>query len=183
VLIGAVSAWSQQAGAPVRRLVTIKSFKYDRFDYPRFEVRPNPAPMTTSAQKWYQMLTEYDVEVEWLDTVEVTHYALVKNNREPKAAPFVLLKSTATYLNLKKGRHKVASYVHPSVFERWGDVDARAVIFTVGGQIVAGDTDPKAKEKWWEKLTPTEGLLMPGDKSPFALLGYDEFDATKPAAP
>jgi hypothetical protein len=169
------------AAGPAKRVATVKIFKTNRAENPEFNMRPKGPPQPN--RNWTQILTEYDIEPEWQDQLEITYYALVKNTREPKGPPQILLKCTSTYLNLKKGRHRSEAYVHPSVFERWGDIEAKAVVFTAGGQIVAGESDPPARTKWWEKLTPTDGLMVSGRDSPFALAGTDEFEAVKRSSP
>jgi hypothetical protein len=146
---------------------------------PEYQVKRNP--QNARVKSWYQITTEYETAPEWVDEVEFTYYVLVKNTKNPKGPPQTVFKGSVTYINVEKGRHKSDMFLHPNTLARYGEVQAVAVMVNVEGRLVALDGKPRTNERWWERLAPMDGLLLPRSETPFAPLYFDDYAPVKRA--
>jgi len=56
-----------------------------------------------------------------------------------------------------------------------------AVLINRQGQLVAMTSQPPDHKRWWEELTPLNGMALRRSETPFSLLCFDDFDQVKPA--
>ena len=165
-------------GAAGDRVLQVKEIMGGKALTPEYQVKRLQA--NARVKEWYQIVTTYETDPEWLDAVEFTYYALVRNTKNPKGPPQTLFKGDATYINVQKGRHKSDMFLHPSTLARFGEVQAVAVLVKVEGRLVAVESKPSSRERWWEQLAPVEGLLLNRGQTPFAPLYFDDYEAMRP---
>lgn len=148
------------------------------------EFQPSPSTnVKAHARKrgtsWLWLDVSYETLTEWVDDLKITYYVWMEtgNQREPN----VILRGDATFMNIEKGVHQDAAFISPAVLKRYGKVKGVAVEFTYGGRVVAADSDPKDfnYKRAIEQLAPKDGLVLPKDKSPYALVEADGFEMAK----
>jgi hypothetical protein len=182
VLLLAISpAFAQQpVPAPVSdRPVTIKDITGFKIQTPEYQIKRSQTAART--RDWFQIITTYDTDPEWVDEVQFTYYVLVKNkNPASHGPPQSLFKGEVSYINVEKGKHKSDMFIHPSTLSRYGDVQAIAVLMTVQGRLIAMESKPPSNQRWWEALQPQDGYLLNRMQTPFAMLYFDDYEAVKP---
>lgn len=138
-----------------------------------------------NVREWVEMTVQYDTDPEWLDEVAFTFYALLKNRA---TGDYSLLKGVVTYMDVARGRaHQGVAYIRPNALARLGDVVGVAVEAQVKGEVVSsyseGKLGPNVKlpQDWWlnPKLAPKEGYIVDKSRTPFALVNFDDYEATK----
>lgn len=136
------------------------------------------------SMQWVAVTVQFDSESEWIDELTVQTYALLHDRA---SGEFKLLKGTATYMDVARGRGRmVASYIRPVALQRFGEVVGVAVEAMVKGEVVAAESEGRLQGKplpseWWKsaKLTPVEGYILNKDKTPFAFVAYDDYESLK----
>ncbi len=158
----------------------VRKLDGDKIQTPEYSVR---GPNTQSRNKdWFRVYAEYDTEPEWLDEATFTFYVVLKSSGNSDAPPYTLLKGEVTYVNIEEGRrHEADMFIHPSTLARYGDVERVAVLVNVGGRVVAMESKPSSKARWWEQLSPQTTLMLNRLQTPFAMLNFDNFEMIKPA--
>lgn len=160
--------------------VAIKKIEPGKVETPEYQLTHNS--MKGRSRNWYRVVTQYDTDALWTDELSFTYYVLVKN-KDPKGPPRSLFRGKVTYVNVEKGRgHKSDVYLHPSTLARYGDVEAVAVLIEVGGRLVASESLPASNKRWWEQLSPVDGILLNRMQTPFAMINFDDYEAVKPTA-
>ena len=99
-----------------------------------------------------------------------------------RRVPYLLLRGSVTYVNVKDGRHQSRLYVHPNTLERYGEPEGFAVVLSIQGQTV--DSESKAgsfRGNWWEELPSREGQVLHRLQTPWAMVNFDMYEAIKPA--
>lgn len=138
-----------------------------------------------NAREWVEMTVQFDTDPEWLDEVTFTYYALLKHRA---TGDYTLLKGVVTYVDVARGRaHQGVAYIRPNALARLGEVAGVAVEALVKGEVVSsfseGKLGPNVKlpQDWWlnPKLAPKEGYIVDKSKTPFALVNFDDYEATK----
>lgn len=135
----------------------------------------------TLARQWYKIEVQFSSDPEWADDVQLKYYVLIGRGREQR-----LLYGEVTHVNVAKGsQHYSAMFMHPNTLKRYGagQVEAVAVQLFHQNRLVDQESDPKTRERWWEKLSPVPGYLLSPSDSPWAVIGTDRFEAIKPAKP
>ena len=161
--------------------VQIRKIEVKKLETPQFSVGSNLSK--GKSRQWYGISAEYDTDLQWTDELTFTVYVHVENAKNPKAPKDSLFRAKVTYVNIERGRgHKSDVYLHPSTIARFGEIKRIAVLVEANGKLVAGDTYPKANARWWEQMSPTEGLLLNRSQSPFAMLNFDDYEMVKPTA-
>ncbi len=130
---------------------------------------------------WLKLECLYETDPDWMDDLEFTYFVLLRT--EDSREPFVLLKGTLTYVNVRKGKHLSVAYVHPSVLDRYGRYDGMAVEVRQSGRPVAAESTSPQYRRWVEQLAAREGAVLPPAQTPFAMIGFDNYEMVKPAAP
>jgi hypothetical protein len=175
----ALSASSGSAQQEAPRPMSIKDISGGKVQTPEYQIKKSQ--MTARSRDWFQIITSYESEPDWLDEAQFTYYVLVKNKKPgSKEAPQSLFKGEVTYINVEKGRHKSDMFLHPSTLSRYGDVQAIAVLVFVQGKLVGMESKPPSNQRWWEALQPQDGFLLNRMQTPFAMLYFDDYEAVKP---
>lgn len=164
-------------GASPERPLRIRDISGGKVKTPEYSVKSGQAVART--KEWFQIITQYDTEPEWLDEVDFTYYVLVKS-KDPKAPPQMLFKGDVTYLNVERGKHRSDMFLHPSTLARFGEVQAVGVEVKIQGRVVGRESKPASNDTWWDRLPPREGLVLNRLQTPFAMLSFDDFEAIKP---
>jgi len=142
---------------------------------PQYQLLKGQAMART--REWFQLTTQYDTAPEWMDELTFTYYVLMRDRQKGVQA---LFKGDVTYVTVQKGKHLSDIFMHPSTLARYGEVQAMAVLVTFRGQLVAVESQPASQERWWERMTPTEGFLLSRMETPFAMINFDDYEAIKP---
>ncbi len=178
LLIAVSPAFAQQPEPPpMQRPLVLKDISGGKILTPEYQIKRSQTAART--REWFQIVTTYDTDPEWIDEVQFTYYVLVKSKPNSKSPPQSVFKGEVTYINVEKGRHKSDMFLHPSTMSRYGDVQAVAALVTVQGRLVAMESKPPTNERWWEKLAPQEGYLLDRSQTPFAMLYFDDYEAVK----
>ena len=139
----------------------------------------------TPARDWAEMQVLFDSESEWIDELVFVYYALLHDRA---TGEFTFLKGQVTHVDVARGaKHMSSAYIRPNTLARYGEVVAVAVEVLAGGDVVAAQSEgklPKAQPlpaDWWKttKLVPKEGLVLAKPQTPFAYVGYDDYEAVK----
>ena len=174
----AVSAPAQQPEGGGKKVLSIDKIEGKKVMTPEYQVSKNQFKART--REWFQIITSYETKPEWTDEVTFKYYVLVKDKSGEVGARQSLFSGEVTYINIEKGKHKSDMYLHPSTIARFGDVQAVAVMVSVQGRVEAIESLPASNERWWEKLTPVDGMLLNRMQTPFAMLYFDDYEAVKP---
>lgn len=127
---------------------------------------------------WFMINAQYDSSPDWIDEITFTYYVLIRG-RTSDQPKYTLLTGDVTYVNVQKGRHLSDMYLHPSTLSRYGEVQSIAVIVKVQGRVVAMGSEPSSTQRWWEQLSPVQGLVLNRMQTPFAMIGFDSYEAIK----
>lgn len=135
------------------------------------------------AGRWAQISVVYDTEPEWIDELVFQYYALC---RDKKTENYVLFKGAVSHIEIPQGRSHVSTmFLRPNTLLRYGEVVAVAVeIMGRGEQVAVSHSElPKAKlpPDWWKspRVTAKDGYLLSRDKTPFAFVNCDDYEAIK----
>lgn len=139
----------------------------------------SPGNTSTRARDWWRVVVEFETRPDWIDELEFTYYAYVKDQSNKNAE--VMFRGGVTYVNIPKGRHLSDMFLHPGTLERMGRVEQVAVVVKHKGAVVAIDSTAQTPN-WWERFSPLDGVLLNRAQTPFAFIDFDLFNAIKPAA-
>jgi len=172
LLVGANNCNAQgQTGVQIRKIDGKK------LQTPEYKVKVTGG-QSAKRRTWFQITTEYESKPEWIDELRFVYYVLVKGKREYK-----LFSDEVSYVNVEKGRtHDSVVYLHPSTLKRYGDVECVAVLIYQQGRLVASQSKPPKKQRWWEQRTPITGYILNRMQTPFAMINFDNYEAIKPAS-
>ena len=177
VLFSSTLAQAQE-GAPRKSVGGVK-IDGKKVQTPEYQIKKSQFQART--RDWFRIDTQYETKPEWLDEVSFKYYVLVKAKEGSKGPKQVLFSGDVTYINVAEGKHKSDMYIHPSTLERFGEVQAIAVMISVQGRVEVIESVPASTQRWWEQLAPTEGMLLNRMQTPFAMLYFDDYEAVKPA--
>lgn len=145
---------------------------------PEYRVQSDGSSVSIGARpdRYSEITLEYETAPDWVDQVEVTMYAQLKDTAGRR---YRVYSSTTSYVNVAKGRHISKSYIHPTAVARYGRPEKVGAIvrYTYNGQRgeVASD-----KQKFWESSAPEAGMLIRRVDSPFALIDIKKFEQVAP---
>lgn len=128
---------------------------------------------------WWRVVVEYETAPDWIDELEFTYYAYMKDQSN-KNAP-VMFRATVTYVNIAKGKHVSDMFLHPNILRRMGRVEQVAVVVKAKGAVVATESTAKTPN-WWDQFSPVDGVMLNRGQTPFAVVDYDMYEAIKPTA-
>ncbi|MCS7047707.1 MAG: hypothetical protein NZ483_00240 [Verrucomicrobiae bacterium] len=126
---------------------------------------------------WLHIEVEFSSELEWADEVLLKYYALVGEGREAR-----LLTGDVVHVNVPKGtRRYSAMFLHPNTVQRFGKgkVEAIAVQLFYRGRLMDQTSEPPARTRWWEQLTPTPGFLLRPSDTPWSVVAHERYEAYK----
>jgi hypothetical protein len=169
---------------PVSQLLRVKDVDAGSVNTPQYDVSVRGMSIQRDGRRdWLMLFAEYETALEWTDEITVTFYVVLKGEAEdlPEGSkPLNLFSGTVTYMNVKKGNDHVATmFLDPNTFERYGKVEAVAVVFSINGQ-ETGKTEPASNVKWWEREAPNAIPLLNRSESPWALIEMERHGTIKP---
>jgi hypothetical protein len=48
------------------------------------------------------------------------------------------------------------------------------------GRLVDQSSYPPSNDRWWERVTPISGLVLPPRETPWSVLAFDRYESPKP---
>ena len=166
---------AQQRRSPVR----IVRLAQEVHKSPRYEVA-RAASTRGREQDWCLIRVEYETAPDWLDELTIAVYVQVKDPDAQAGQPAeVVLRGSATYVDIKQGAHRAVMAVQPSTLERYGQPQQIAAEISVGGRIVAAQAEPAARAPWWGQAAVRDGLVVDRLATPWSMLSFDEYEAIK----
>ncbi len=131
--------------------------------------------------RWLEVRTQYEVRPDWLDEATFTYYIVMRNRNPGQGeSEYNMFQGEVTYMNIRRGRDLQSTvYLHPSTLERYGDVFRTAVVVRSQGRILAIESEPRADDRWWERLPPSTGYVLNRNQTPFAVVNPDDYEMIK----
>jgi hypothetical protein len=175
----ASSVVAQNEGA--RKDFEIKALKQQTRKAPNFSGTGESLGGNSSwANKpWHQIEVDFSSTPEWADDVQIKYYVLIGQGKELQ-----MFTGQITHINVDRATHHYsAMFLHPSTLVRYGQgkVEAVAVQLFYKGRLVDQTSDPKANRRWWEQYTPVEGFLLAPEQTPWSVVAFQRYEASKPA--
>lgn len=198
-----MQAYSQGKAALIRDA----SIELDVVDTPIWKVINVMEKGGISNRKWIQIEVSFSTGIsnktgESMDDVSA-EYEILFPTEDPKQ-PYVLLSGKVTYwaFALDGGKHHLLAFVPPRIIEKWGGsskkinktdvskMDARVVFkfndadIGIGYQVPRGGNinqvvDKFNKAKTLPGLAREKSGILGSDKTPWAFLNYDYYEAVK----
>ena len=163
----------------------IKKVDVDFVQTPDFQVNANPIRPVGQRKNWAKIDVTFDAAPDYTDEVTINYYALLANH---------LLVGHVTHINVARGRelHSVM-FISPQALDRitkgnkaLNKTSFTNIAVTVGTApaMSIANFKPGARGEWWAvpDMKPEEGLLLNKNETPFAPLGWDYYEASKPAS-
>lgn len=161
----------------------IKKVDVDFVPTPDFQVNANPIRPTGQPKKWAKVDVTFEAVPEYSDEVAINYYVLLADH---------LMVGHVNHVNVARGRdlHSVM-FISPQVLDRIskGNKGLNKTSFTniavtigTGPAMSAVNYKPGARGEWWATMKQEDGLLLNKSETPFAPLGWDYYEATKPAS-
>lgn len=162
----------------------IKKVDVDFVPTPDFQVNgPNPIRNSSGSKKsWVKIDVTFDANPEFTEEVTLNYYALLFDQ---------LLTGRVNHINVTRGRdlHSVM-FISPQALDRIAKGSkalnrnsfTNIAVTAPGGSV--GHFKPGARGEWWAgpDVKPVDGILLNKSDTPFAPLGWDYYEATKPAS-
>ncbi len=141
-----------------------------------------------SPQDWQRLLLEFDVQVPWIDEMNVQFFVL-SMIRDPDTDDnlYSLFRRNVRFVDIqggRDGRRRVDAFLRPAALHRFGRVVAAAAVVTIAGEVVSEqeDTAIDLPEAWWESprvldnpvTTIRDGYLLDRTETPWAVINYDD---------
>lgn len=132
----------------------------------------------TAGQNWLRIETDFESAPDWADDVQLKYFVLLGRGDNARC-----LVGQVTYINVAKGgQHSSGMFVHPNTLQRYGNgqVEAVAVQLFYKGQLIDQSSYPPTNDRWWERLAPVSGLVLPPGETPWSVLAFDRYESPKP---
>ncbi len=171
---------------PASQLLRVEEVEAGNVKTPEYDVSVQGMSIKRDGRRdWLMARAEYKTAKEWTDEVTVTFHVVLK--ADPKdlpagARPFNLFSGTVTYMNVKKGDHVATMFLDPNTFERYGKIEAVAVVFSVDGEEAEWKAEPQPRPDnlWWERESANAIPLLKRSESPWALIEMERHETIKP---
>lgn len=161
----------------------IKKVDVDFVQTPDFQVNGNPIRPTGQPKKWAKIDVTFDAVPDYSDDVTINYYVLLADH---------LMVGHVNHINVARGRdlHSVM-FISPQALDRItkGNKALNKTSFTniavtvgAGPAMSVANLKPGARGEWWTTLKAEDGLLLNKSETPFASLGWDYYEPTKPAS-
>jgi len=164
---------------------TIKKVDVEFVPTPDYQVNGNPIRPTGQPKKWAKVDVVFDAVPDYSEAVTINYYVLLGEH---------LMVGHVDHINVARGRdlHSVM-FISPQALDRItkGNRALNKTSFVnIAATVGSGPTmsisnlKPGARGEWWSApgMKPEEGLLLNKIETPFAALGWDYYEATKPAS-
>jgi hypothetical protein len=179
-LIPGVLSFAQEPQAPASppfRITGIRQRLISPPDY-RSVIQGAGDRATSTAQNWLRIETEFASSPDWADDVQLKYYVLLGRGEKARC-----LVGEITYINVARGpQHYSAMFVHPNTLQRYGNgqVEGVAVQLFYKGQLIDQSSYPPSDVPWWERATPTSGLVLAPRETPWSIFAFDRYESPKP---
>lgn len=160
----------------------IKNIRKELVKAPNFQASGGDLGGRTASlyQDWLKIEVEFESRPEWADDVKLKFYVLLGEGREAK-----LFVGEVNHINIQKGQHYTAMFVHPNTVQRYGrgKVNAVAIELRYADKLIAEFSDPKATRRWWDDYAPVSGYLLNPLQTPWSVIATERYEPIKATAP
>jgi hypothetical protein len=161
----------------------IKKVDVDFVPTPEYQVNPNPIRNMGPQKKWAKIDVTFEAIPDYTEEVVINYYALLFDH---------LLVGRVNHVNVSRGRdlHSVM-FISPQALEKitrgnkgLNKTSFTNIAVTVGTapNLSVANFKPGARGEWWTTMKAEDGFLLNKSETPFAPLGWDFYEASKPAA-
>jgi hypothetical protein len=126
---------------------------------------------------WLIMEVSFSSEPDWADDVTLKYFVLIGTGRDAK-----LFSASITHVNVKRrSSHYSAMFLHPNVLDRYGAGRVQAVTVQLfhKGRLIAQESEPNLRTRWWEQFTPIAGQLLPPQETPWSVVAHERYEAVR----
>jgi hypothetical protein len=198
LLVVSPSMWAQQA--PLNSEVTITKIEPSLIESPKIPSGAYTKRTQGRPGSWLEVEVTFDRNVipkapKFADELTFNYYILLKNEHATEDKKPTLLTGSVTHVHVpqEKGLHSVV-YVSPRALSRFFDGKppgiALQTVLDVGVEISGKDGllaistskgTVKGDKGWWTSglYTPTPGVVLNKNETPFAPLEWDYYEAIK----
>jgi hypothetical protein len=171
-LIPAVLSFAQEPQAPGPPPFRIKAVRQRLVSAPDYRsiVMDTGGRAVSVGQNWLRIETQFECLPDRADDVRLKYYVLLGQGENAH-----LLVGEMTYINVAKGaQHYSAMFVHPNTLQRYGNgqVVSVAVELFYKGRLIDQSSYPPSNDPWWERGTPTGGLVLAPQDTPWSINGF-----------
>ncbi len=126
--------------------------------------------------RWLRVEVQFDSRPEWADDVTLKYFVLLERGRNQR-----LFAGEVNHVNVERGTHYSAMFMHPNAVKRFGDGRALAVAVQLFHQnrLVDQRSEPPHRDRWWEQFSPVSGFLLAPHESPWAPIANERYEAIK----
>ncbi len=169
-----------QAQRDEEQILRIRRLEGEMVRSPQYQI--SGGQRSRRQRQWLQIRTEFETRPDWIDELTFTYYVVLRNPRPERGQEeFVLFRGESRYVNIERTRDGTSvMYVHPSTVERYGEVFRVGVVVASDGRMVAMESSPPGEGRWWEQLRPQDGYVLHRMDTPFAMVNFDDFEASPP---
>ena len=135
----------------------------------------------STPSRWLRLEMDFDSEPDWADDVQIRWYVQVEGEKKP----FVFAASVM-HDNVKRNprgqRHLAAIFMRPRAVDRYlrSERNLKQIAVQIFQDGKLEDTWPRGwKDRWWEAVTPVEGVLVDVKQTPFNDADGDRYEQTQ----
>lgn len=177
-MLAGVPMASAQYATPQQVPLLVRKVSTDTTVTPSYNVKVRGANKSDGRKTWLTLHTLYDTAPRWIDEVTFTYYVVLKAKSPEDVGPggeqMNMFSNSVTYQNVKRGtKHESSMFMDPDTFERFGEVQAMAVVITIDGEVVAKIKQPESDKDWWEGRPAHPSPLLRRDETPFRFIEMD----------
>lgn len=189
ILFASLQIYAQApAGGDASKLIRVKPPQATNISTPDYDVRVKGggSQVTSPNSSWLIVESDFDTAPAWMDEVSFTYYVLLKAKKPEDVGPggrqYNLFRGEVTYVDIPKGRGwKSNMFLPPTTCQRYGTIERVGVQVKVKGVIVAEESTPTARNRWWEEH-PVKGQLLPRNQTPYVFVSPDANPLIRPVA-
>ena len=132
---------------------------------------------------------------EWIDSLTVTYTVVMmkpQGQLKPGEKSISVFQTSVEYADIEQGRdHRAGAVLKPAALKRFGKVIGFAAEISVGGRVVAAESQTdgplRGQEKWWANpkimeganVARRDGYLLDRMKTPFQLVDIDTYEVSR----
>lgn len=154
----------------------IRNIRKELVKAPGYNVDMGGGRPATIYQDWLRVEVQFDSRPDWADDVQIKYYVLLSDDGKYK-----LFSGELTHVNVQKGQHYSAMFVHPNTVQRFGRgrVTAVAVQLFYQGKLMDQLSEPSANKRWWEDYSPVQGYVLSPLLTPWSVAASDRYEPIK----
>lgn len=165
---------------PAANMINLRSVDASGVRTPEIAFRVQGSTVRDGRREWLQVSAEFDTAPNWIDEMTVSFYVVLRANPSDLAEganPVNMFSGNTTYVNVKQSRRQsVSMFLDPNTFERFGSVEAVAVLINIDGRPAAARVEPQrtAASRWWETQQPNAIPLLRRDQTPWSVVEIEQ---------